>query len=138
MEVYSFTFPSLWESIICYGGKYFGYTSTIGIHTNIGWNLLWDWVCSSTLAHILSLATNVPLRYFISYFSFSDHFRPTLMLKFSFTTTGFEFIAFLDVSLSVKYPNTKLFLVRIFLYRMEYGDFRSKSLYSIRMQENTD
>ena len=37
-----------------------------------------------------------------------------------------------------KYPNTEFFLVRIFLYFIEYGDLRSKSPYSVRIKENTD
>ena len=42
------------------------------------------------------------------------------------------------LSLSEKCPNTEFFLVRIFLYRTEYGDLGSKSPYSVRIQENTD
>ena len=37
-----------------------------------------------------------------------------------------------------KCPNTEFFLVRIFLFRIEYGDLRSKSPYSVRKRENTD
>ena len=37
-----------------------------------------------------------------------------------------------------KCPNTKLFPVRIFLYSDEYGEIRSISPYSVRIQENTD
>ena len=36
------------------------------------------------------------------------------------------------MTLREKCPNTELFLVRIFLY------LRSKSLYSVQIQENTD
>ena len=35
-------------------------------------------------------------------------------------------------------PNAEFFLVRIFLYWTEFGDLLRESLYSIRVQENTD
>ena len=47
-------------------------------------------------------------------------------------------ISFNKPTLRENCPNTELFLDRIFLYRREYGDLRSKSPYSVRIQENTD
>ena len=42
------------------------------------------------------------------------------------------------MSLREKCPNKEIFLVRVFLYLIEYGNLIRKSLYSVRIQENTD
>ena len=41
-------------------------------------------------------------------------------------------------ALREKCPNTEFFMVHIFLYLNWIGDLRSRSPYSVRMQENTD
>ena len=41
-----------------------------------------------------------------------------------------------DEALLEKCPKTEFFLVRVFPIWAEYGDLRSKSLYSVRIREN--
>ena len=63
-----------------------------------------------------------------------------LYVDCDFTRLAFmiRFIAFRNISLREKCPNTEFFLVRIFLYSDWIRKFMSKSWYSVRIQENVD
>ena len=63
-----------------------------------------------------------------------------LYVDCDFTRLAFmiRFIAFRNISLREKCPNTEFFLVRIFLYSDWIRKFMSKSPYSVQIQENMD